>query len=244
MKKIHKFLYFGTVVSFLIPIIYLVIRMIFGESTGLGSDAGYHSDADYLLMLFQCILGLVTIHIPSLLEKNLRFEIPGMLYGFYIVFLYGSIFLGEVRSFYYLVPHWDSIMHFLSSVMTGFFGLMVVTILNRDERVAIRLSPIFVVLFAFSFSVMIGAVWEVLEYVIDGVLGVNMQKFITADGTVLVGRAALSDTMKDIIIDILGAFLASIIGYFSIRRNLRWYIPVLKHGESENKMKPSDNAEV
>ena len=168
-NRLGRILYFWVNLRFLVPIVYLILRLIFGG--GSSNEAGYHSDSDYLLMLMQCILGLVTIHLPSILERRLRFELPGLLYGFYIVFLYCAIFLGEVRSFYYLFPRWDSILHFFSSMMTGFFGLMVVTILNRDRHVSMNLSPLFVCLFAFCFSVTIGSLWEIYEFLGDGLFG-------------------------------------------------------------------------
>ena len=230
-NRLGRILYFWVNLSFLVPIVYLILRLIFGG--GSSNEAGSHSDSDYLLMLMQCILGLVTIHLPSILERRLRFELPGLLYGFYIVFLYCAIFLGEVRSFYYLFPRWDSILHFFSSMMTGFFGLMVVTILNRDRHVSMNLSPLFVCLFAFCFSVTIGSLWEIYEFLGDGLFGLNMQKFMTAQGELLVGHDALRDTMKDIIVDVLGALLASVIGMISIRRGTRWYIPTLTRSEEE-----------
>ena len=230
-NRLGRILYFWVNLSFLVPIVYLILRLIFGG--GSSNEAGYHSDSDYLLMLMQCILGLVTIHLPGILERRLRFELPGLLYGFYIVFLYCAIFLGEVRSFYYLFPRWDSILHFFSSMMTGFFGLMVVTILNRDRHVSMNLSPLFVCLFAFCFSVTIGSLWEIYEFLGDGLFGLNMQKFMTAQGELLVGHDALRDTMKDIIVDVLGALLASVIGMISIRRGTRWYIPTLTRSEEE-----------
>ena len=230
-NRLGRILYFWVNLSFLVPIVYLILRLIFGG--GSSNEAGYHSDSDYLLMLMQCILGLVSIHLPSILERRLRFELPGLLYGFYIVFLYCAIFLGEVRSFYYLFPRWDSILHFFSSMMTGFFGLMVVTILNRDRHVSMNLSPLFVCLFAFCFSVTIGSLWEIYEFLGDGLFGLNMQKFMTAQGELLVGHDALRDTMKDIIVDVLGALLASVIGMISIRRGTRWYIPTLTRSEEE-----------
>ena len=230
-NRLGRILYFWVNLSFLVPIVYLILRLIFGG--GSSNEAGYHSDSDYLLMLMQCILGLVTIHLPSILERRLRFELPGLLYGFYIVFLYCAIFLGEVRSFYYLFPRWDSILHFFSSMMTGFFGLMVVTILNRDRHVSMNLSPLFVCLFAFCFSVTIGSLWEIYEFIGDGLFGLNMQKFMTAQGELLVGHNALRDTMKDIIVDVLGALLAFVIGMISIRRGTRWYIPTLTRSEEE-----------
>ena len=162
------------------------------------------------------------VHIPSFLEKRLKFELPTVLYVLYLIFLYCAITLGEVRSFYYTIPHWDVFLHAFSSVMTGLFGYMLITIINRNDKLVVQLSPLFVAMFAFCFSVMIGAVWEVYEFTFDGLLGLNMQKFALADGTQLTGHLALADTMKDIIVDILGAMVASAVGYFSLKFDKHW----------------------
>ena len=82
-----------------------------------------------------------------------------------------------------------------------------------------NLSPFFVAFFAFCFALAAGAVWEIIEFTIDGVLGFNMQKFALQDGTRLVGRAALSDTMKDIIVDTCGALIAQAAGYLTIMKD-------------------------
>lgn len=216
--KANKILYFFVLFSFIVPIVYLVIKLIILDPAGIDTwDDSYRSSADYLLMIVQCMLGIFALHIPSLLSKKFRFVVPTMLYILYIIFLYGAIFLGEVRSFYYTVPYWDVILHTMSSMMTGFFGFMVVVILNRDEHIAMSLSPFFVALFAFGFAVSIGAVWEIYEFTGDGILGLNMQKFMSEDGVPFVGREALTDTMEDIIVDCLGALASTVIGYISIK---------------------------
>lgn len=222
-KKIALIAYFFTMISFLIPIVYLIIKIIFGGKIG----EGFNTKADYALMIAECILGVIVIHIPSLLAHKFKFEIPFFLYICYIIFLYCSIFLGEAQSFYYKIPHWDTILHAMSSLMLGFFGFMFITILNRDEHTLMSLSPFFVSLFAFCFALAIGAVWEIYEFSLDGLMGFNMQKHTLADGTQLVGHAALADTMKDIIIDAVGAFAASVIGYVSLKKNKKWLIPKL-----------------
>ena len=222
-KKIALVAYFFTMISFLIPIVYLILKIIFGGKIG----EGFNTRADYALMIAECILGVIVIHIPSLLAHKFKFEIPFFLYICYIVFLYCSIFLGEAQSFYYKIPHWDTILHAMSSLMLGFFGFMFITILNRDEHTLMSLSPFFVSLFAFCFALAIGAIWEIYEFSLDGLMGFNMQKHTLADGTPLVGHAALSDTMKDIIIDAIGALTASIIGYVSLKKNKKWLIPKL-----------------
>lgn len=236
----NKLMYTLTLLSFVVPIIFVLINMIFFyDETGV-NEAGYHSRADYILMIVECLLGCFVINIPTILSRKFRFEIPGLLYSFYIVFLYCAIFLGEVRSFYYVIPGWDNILHTMSSMMTGFFGLMVVYILNRDEHIVVKLSPFFISLFAFAFSVMIGSLWEIYEFTFDGLLGLNMQKFITADGVVLVGHEALRDTMKDIVVDTVGALTSSVIGYFAIKYEKSWFKPKLTTEESEK----SDKKEV
>lgn len=234
--RLMRGVYIAVIISFIVPIVFIVFRML---GSGIGSDGqGLHSEADYVLMIVECMLGLVVINLPIILARRFRFEIPFLLYLLYIIFLYCAIFLGEVRSFYYVIPHWDVILHAFSSLMLGFFGMMVVTILNRDEHLVMTMSPFFVSLFAFCFAVTIGALWEIYEFTFDGILSLNMQKFMTADGTVLSGHQALADTMKDIIVDALGALVSSTIGYFSIKSNKRWFMPVLTDTEDNSGNKP------
>ena len=97
------------------------------------------------------------------------------------------------------------------------FGIYTCRCLKQLER-GITLSPVFMALFAFCFAVSVGVLWEIYEYAFDGLLGLNMQKFMLADGTLLVGREALDDTMKDIIIDVFGSLAAAVVGYVSIKR--------------------------
>ena len=226
-------LYWFVTASFVLPVAFLVFRMLAGHTPE--NEQGYHSDADYALMIVQCLLGILVINIPLLLSKQFRFVLPLRLYSMYIVFLYCAIFLGEVRSFYYVIPFWDSILHCFSGLMLGFFGYMTITILIRDEHILLKLSPLFAAVFAFCFALSIGAVWEIYEFTFDGLLGLNMQKFMTAEGELLVGRAALADTMKDIIIDFMGALAATVIGAFSMRKDKFRMRPQLieDNGETE-----------
>lgn len=229
--RMTRVLYVFVLFSFIIPIAFLVYRIIVTKQVGV-TDADYRSVADYALMLLECVLGVVVIHIPSFLSKKFNFKIPRLLFVMYIVFLYCAIFLGEVRDFYYHVPHWDVVLHCFSSVMAGSFGFMVVAILNRDEHTAMNLSPFFVSLFAFCFAVTIGAVWEIYEFSFDGLLGLNMQKFMLENGTKLVGRAAVVDTMKDIIVDTVGALISSAVGYFSLKHEKGWANEIIQNPES------------
>ena len=72
------------------------------------------------------------------------------------------------------------------------------------------------------FAIMLGVFWEVYEFAFDGLLGLNMQKFMLESGEQLIGRAALADTMEDLIVDMLGAFVMSVIGYISLKYKKGW----------------------
>lgn len=177
---------------------------------------------DYALMLVQCILGIIVMFLPSVVERRLHIALPGFMYALFVLFLYAAIYLGEIRSFYYRVPHWDLILHGFSGLMLGALSFSVIRLLNDSQRIRFSLSPAFVALFAFSFAVAMGVVWEVYEFALDGLLGLNMQKFALEDGRLLVGREAVRDTMEDLIVDALGATVMSVVGYISVRYRKGW----------------------
>lgn len=178
--------------------------------------------SDYVLMLLQCIVGVIAMGLPSVLERRLGLVIPSKMILLYVLFLYAAIYLGEVRNFYYLIPHWDNILHIFSGFMLGALGFSVINLLNRTDRVPLNLSPGFVALFSFCFAVTAGVAWEVYEFAADGLLGTNMQKFGPETGDPFWGRAALTDTMVDLIVDSAGALLMSLIGYVSLKFQKGW----------------------
>lgn len=219
-EKLSRFVYVFTLTSFILPIAFIIYCLcIWNENIAAATGRVY---ADYVLMLLQCLLGIVTIHVPMLFSRQFKVELPTALYVMYIVFLYAAIFLGEVRSYYYKFPSWDNILHTFSSIMTGCLGFMLVALLNRSERAKLNLSPFFVAMFAFCFSLTVGTVWEIYEFLSDAILKTNMQKFMTAEGVILSGHEAIVDTMHDFMIDALGALIASIAGYFSLRSGKGW----------------------
>ncbi len=217
-KIISRFVFFTLVIS----IVFLVIRIAAAPTVNIEGLENVRVKGDYVLMLSQCILGVVAMLLPGLFQKKLDIIIPHNMLILYAIFLYCAIFLGEVRSYYYDVPHWDTILHGFSGAMMGALGFSFITLLNNEEKIPVTLSPLFVALFTFSFAITLGVVWEIYEFTFDGVLGLNMQKFMLEDGTQLIGREALSDTMKDLIVDSIGAFIMSLIGYISLKYKKGW----------------------
>ena len=226
MKKTREKRNLGSVfvvlvlVSFIVPAGYLLVRIIAGDIMPEGP--GGRGREDYVLMLLQCLLGVAAILLPARLMRRWDVEIPRVMFLLYIAFLYCAIFLGEVRSFYYSVPHWDTILHIFSGGMLGALGFSMIAIFNNTERIPMNLSPLFVAVFAFCFALALGAVWEIYEFAADCLLATNMQKFSLDNGTALIGQAALRDTMKDLIVDALGAVGASVIGYISLKYEKGW----------------------
>ena len=206
--------------SFIVPSGYLILRIAMGDKL-FGSPGGCGRE-DYVLMLLQCLLGVAAILVPAKLMRRWDIEIPKIMFLLYVGFLYCAIFLGEVRSFYYNVPHWDTILHICSGAMLGALGFSMISVFNNTERIPLNLSPLFVAVFTFCFAIALGALWEIYEFAADILLGTNMQKFALDDGTQLIGQNALRDTMKDIIVDTLGAAVASVIGYISVKYEKGW----------------------
>lgn len=100
--------------------------------------------------------------------------------------------------------------------MIGFIGFSIVDILNNENEY-VQLNPFFVAFFAFAFAITLGAIWEIYEFLCDGFLRTNMQKYALESGIKLIGRDALLDTMGDLIVDSIGALVASTVGYISIK---------------------------
>lgn len=206
-------------VTLVLSVIYSIIKIINAPSEGMALDESIRVKSDYVLMLVQCLLGLIVMAVPSFIEKKWMISIPNYMYILYFVFLYCAIYLGEVRNFYFVIPHWDTILHAFSGAMLGALGFSLVSTLNGSKRLKLNLSPFFVSLFAFCFALAAGTIWEIYEYTFDGLLSLNMQKFALEDGTLLVGRDALADTMKDLVVDALSALIISIIGFFTIKKD-------------------------
>ena len=207
--------------SLLVSAIFVAVRLVLAPSQPDGSNFE-RLKSDYVLMLVQCVLGMVVLLLPSVIARRLKIEIPSGMMILFVIFLYCAIYLGEVRSFYYHIQSWDTVLHWFSGAMIGALGFSFVALFNNSERIPVNLSPFFVAAFAFCFAVTLGVFWEFYEYSFDGLLGLNMQKFALEDGTQLVGRAALQDTMKDLVVDAVGAFAASLIGYISLKHKKGW----------------------
>ncbi len=229
-------------ISLIVSLIYSIVRFILAPGEPVIGGEYEKIKSDYLLMITQCMLGIAVMLLPTLFTHKLKIMLPSVMCILYYIFLYCAIFLGEVTNFYYTVPHWDTMLHAMSGAMLGAVGFLVVDWLNKDNNVKVQLSPIFLSVFAFTFAIAVGVLWEIYEFSFDTVLGLNMQKHTTETGEALVGNKALQDTMKDIIIDALSALLVAVIGFVSnIKRKQK---NGFNEGEFEAHAKDTENGQT
>lgn len=176
--------------------------------------------------IFQFVMMLGVMAIPKQLKERWDFEIPIYLESSFLVFAFCGFILGDVFDFYGQVPIWDAILHSLSGVLLAYVGLVIIRYFVKNEDIQVSLSPLFVSVAVVLFSLSIGAVWEVGEYLCDEYLGTNTQQYMqSTDGTLigekdvpLQGHDALRDTMEDLMLDLGGACFVVLIEYGNIKR--------------------------
>ena len=125
---------------------------------------------------FFCGLTLLLLYIPSWLQVKLRIELPPALEITILCFIFAAEILGEVNAFYVKIPGWDTMLHTSNGFLAAAVGFSLVMLLNDNERLTFSLSPFFLALTAFCFSMTIGVLWEFFEFSMDYFLHFDMQK--------------------------------------------------------------------
>ncbi len=126
--------------------------------------------------VFLCILTLILFLIPSFIEMNFKVDIPDALEAIVLLFIFAAEILGEISAYYITFPYWDTMLHTLNGFLAAAIGFSMVDLLNRNERFSFQLSPLFMAVVAFCFSMTIGVVWEFFECGMDLFFGLDMQK--------------------------------------------------------------------
>ena len=126
--------------------------------------------------VFLCILTLILLIIPSFIQINLKIELPTALEITILIFIFAAEILGEIQAYYLKFPFWDTVLHTVNGFLMAAIGFALVDILNRSKKFSIQLSPAFVAIVAFCFSMTIGVVWEFFECGMDQLFVLDMQK--------------------------------------------------------------------
>lgn len=128
-----------------------------------------------ILNALLCILSLILFLLPFFVEKTFKIDLPVTLEVMIFIFIFSAEILGEINNFYGTIPYWDSILHTLNGFLAASVGFSLIYLLNENIE-SFNLSPIFVAIFAFCFSMTIGIVWEFFEYGMDKYFNFDMQK--------------------------------------------------------------------
>ena len=224
--------------------------------------------------VFLCALSLLLLVMPSIISKKLKIVLPSALEIVILLFIFAAEILGEINSFYVRVPHWDTMLHTINGFLCAAIGFALVDMMNRNDKFTFQLSPLYLAIVSFCFSMTVGVLWEFFEFASDCFLGLDMQKdtivhaihSVNLDPTptnavvhirdiadVIVVHSdgsqqalglggyldiGIIDTMKDLLVNFVGAVVFSFLGYFYVKRKgqgkvARRFIPRVERDEKD-----------
>lgn len=217
--------------------------------------------------VFLCILTLSLLIIPSFVQVTFKIELPTTLEIILLLFIFAAEILGEIGGYYLTVPYWDTMLHTMNGFLAAAIGFSLVNLLNKSEKLQFELSPLFMAIVAFSFSMTIGVIWEFFEFGMDQFFGMDTQKdtiiqaihsvsidpsgvmvsiegidslivngtLLPIDGYLDIG---LIDTMQDLIVNFIGAFVFSTIGFLFLKLDrdghfIKNFLPIQKDEDKD-----------
>lgn len=223
-------------------IVYIILRILVIGSLVMSAIRGQYEH------VFVCALSLILFIMPAAIEKRLKIDLPSTLEIIILLFIFAAEILGEIHNFYMRVPHWDTMLHTLNGFLFAAVGFSLLDMINRDSHFKFQLSPVYLAIVAFCFSMTIGVIWEFFEFACDTFLRTDMQKDfvvntissvkldpLNSNTPIIINHITdasvngqslglggyldigLIDTMKDLLVNFIGAFSFSIIGYFYVK---------------------------
>lgn len=242
-------------------IVYWVLRFLVLLTLVLQIINGNYGNA------FTCLLALLLLTVPGFIQTTFHVELPTTLEIIIYLFIFATEILGEIDQYYLKYEYWDVMLHTLNGFLAAAIGYSMVTLLNEWENIEFQLSPLFTAVVAFCFSMTIGVVWEFFEFGMDTFFGLDTQKDtfietirsvslldnghmkvidqikdVTVNGQVLSNHGYLDigliDTMEDLFVNFIGAFIFSVLGFFFTKnqgkgRFTKRFIPSRKSQERD-----------
>ena len=137
--------------------------------------------------VFLCVLTLILFMLPSTLERKLDLDLPNTLEIIILLFIYAAEILGEIGAYYVTFPYWDTVLHTLNGFLCAAIGFFLLDILNRHNDVRFHLSPLYLAIMSFCFSMTVGVIWEFFECTMDQLFFLDMQKdtVVSAIGSIM-----------------------------------------------------------
>lgn len=201
--------------------------------------------------IFVCLLTLLLLLVPSFVQLTFKVELPIFLEILILVFIYAAEILGEIDNYYFSIPYWDTILHTINGFVCAAVGFSMVSLLNKSETIQFFVSPLFLAIVSFTFSMTIGVLWEFFEFSMDQLFAMDTQKDtlitsihsagvdeilppfeendiheVTVNGEVISDQGyidiGLIDTMEDLFVNFVGATIFSLFSYFYARNKERF----------------------
>lgn len=222
--------------------VYLALRLIVLAELVMSIIRGEYESA------FICLLVLALFILPFFIQQNFGIQLPSVLEIIILLFIFAAEILGELECYFITYPNWDSMLHTTTGFLCAATGFALIDILNRNSRIKFQLSPVYVALAAFCFSMTVGVLWEFFEFGMDWFFHSDMQrdtvinaiysasldptrsnKVVAVKGiydVVINGEElgmggyldiGLIDTMKDLLVNFVGAVVFSVTGFFYAR---------------------------
>lgn len=179
----------------------------------------------------QYVAMLLVMYLPKMLRRHFQLEVPWMLSVVIALFCFSSLILGDGLDLYGRLPWWDKLLHAESGFLLSMIALWLIHILMAENDKYVYFNKWFLCLFLVMFSLGLGAFWEIMEYTYDSIAGTNSQQFMaTTTGSIispadepLCGHEALRDSMQDLILDFVGAFLVAVYGFINHEKLIKRY---------------------
>ena len=150
--------------------VYVVLRLIVVAELVLSILRGEYESA------FICLLVLILFILPFFIQQNFGIQLPTTLEIIILLFIFAAEILGELEGYFITYSNWDTMLHTTTGFLCAATGFALIDILNRNSRIKFQLSPIYVALAAFCFSMTVGVLWEFFEFGMDRLFQLDMQK--------------------------------------------------------------------
>jgi hypothetical protein len=173
------------------------------------------------LAIFVATSALALTVLPQLVASRVRLHLPNSFLAAIAAFVLATIYLGEMHDFYNRLWWWDLVLHGSSAMGFGILGFLLIFMLFEGDRYAA--PPWAIGVLSFCVAMTVGALWEVFEYGMDQLFGLNMQK------------SGLDDTMSDIMVNALGATLAALAGAAYLKGRAGGFGAAFDHFVAENR---------
>lgn len=234
MKKPARITYITERILMAIVLCVSVVGLILNDDQSVKADYAFNIAQSAMFLIVSCV---------PLFLKRFKLDIPDFIYVIFSLFCLAHFFCGEILGFFVKISWWDDVLHTFSGMLIALLSFSLINLLNKSNGEGFKLNIWFATLFAFTLTLAVGTLWEIIEFSSDMLFKTNMQRAyvstMSGRGEALVGMNALYDTMHDLILDAIGGCVVCVIcAIFVLKKKVSIeelsVIKIKKHTENFN----------